>query len=184
MNLTPVQERFILHWGEMGSRWGVNRTIGQIHALLYLSEQPLHAEEIAETLEVARSNVSTSLKELLSFGMVRVAHVMGDRRDHFEAQQDIWQVFKTVVEVRRRREIDPTLSMLRNELLAAPASPADARTLAKLREVHDFLEVGTAWIGEMQRLEPATLMKLLRMGAKVQQLLRGADEISAALPPP
>jgi DNA-binding transcriptional regulator GbsR (MarR family) len=184
MKLTSVQERFILHWGEMGSRWGVNRTIGQIHALLYLSEQPLHAEEIAETLEVARSNVSTSLKELLSFGMVRVAHVMGDRRDHFEAQQDIWQVFKTVVEVRRRREIDPTLSMLRNELLAAPASPADARTLAKLREVHDFLEVGTAWIGEMQRLEPATLMKLLRMGAKVQQLLRGADEISAALPPP
>jgi DNA-binding transcriptional regulator GbsR (MarR family) len=184
MKLTSVQERFILHWGEMGSRWGVNRTIGQIHALLYLSERPLHAEEIAETLEVARSNVSTSLKELLSFGMVRVAHVMGDRRDHFEAQQDIWQVFKTVVEVRRRREIDPTLSMLRNELLVAPADPADARTLAKLREVHDFLEVGTAWIAEMQRLEPATLMKLLRMGAKVQQLLRGADEISAALPPP
>jgi DNA-binding transcriptional regulator GbsR (MarR family) len=183
MTLTPLQERFILHWGEMGSRWGVNRTIGQIHALLYLSERPLHAEEISETLNVARSNVSTSLKELLSFGMVRVAHVLGDRRDHFEAQQDIWQVFRTVVEVRRRREIDPTLSMLRNELLAAPASPDDARTLTRLREVHDFLEVGTAWIAEMQRLEPATLMKLLKMGAKVQQLLRGADEISAAMPP-
>lgn len=182
MTLTPLQERFILHWGEMGSRWGVNRTIGQIHALLYLSARPLHAEEISETLNVARSNVSTSLKELLSFGMVRVAHVLGDRRDHFEAQQDIWQVFRTVVEVRRRREIDPTLSMLRNELLAAPTSPEDERTLARLREVHDFLEVGTAWIAEMQRLEPATLMKLLKMGAKVQQLLRGADEISAAMP--
>jgi DNA-binding transcriptional regulator GbsR (MarR family) len=183
MTLSPVQERFILHWGEMGSRWGVNRTIGQIHGLLFLAERPLHAEEISETLNVARSNVSTSLKELISFGMVRVVHVLGDRRDHFEALRDIWQVFKTVVEVRRRREIEPTLSMLRNELLAAPAD-ADARTLAKLREVQDFLEVGTAWIAEMQRLDPATLMKLLKMGAKVQQLLRGADEISAALPPP
>lgn len=183
MTLSPVQERFILHWGEMGSRWGVNRTIGQIHGLLFLAEQPMHAEEISETLNVARSNVSTSLKELISFGMVRVVHVLGDRRDHFEALRDIWQVFKTVVEVRRRREIEPTLSMLRNELLAAPGD-ADARTLARLREVHDFLETGTAWIAEMQRLDPATLMKLLKMGAKVQQLLRGADEISAALPPP
>lgn len=173
MELTPLQEKFVLHWGEMGNRWGVNRTIGQIHALLYLSERPLNAEEISETLNVARSNVSTSIKELQSYGLIRIAHVMGDRRDHFEALQDVWQMFKQVVEERRRREIDPTISMLRNALLEAPASRHETRTQEKMRRMLDFLETGSAWMDEMHKLSPESLMKLLRMGSKIQRFIRG-----------
>src|SRR6476620_7537873 len=105
--LEPVMEKFILHWGEMGTRWGVNRTVAQVHALLYLSPGPMNAEEIAATLSVARSNVSTSLKELQSWGIVRVVHVMGDRRDHFESMKDVWEMFQVILEQRKRREIDP-----------------------------------------------------------------------------
>ena len=176
MTLTPLQERFVLHWGEMGSRWGVNRTIGQIHALLYLSDRPLHAEEIAETLNVARSNISTSIKELQSYGLVRVAHVMGDRRDHFEAIQDVWEMFRKIVEERRRREIDPTISMLRNAMLEQPANAEEARVQEKMRRLHDFLEAGTSWLSEVQRIPPESVMKLLRLGAKIQQLVRGDGE--------
>src|SRR5919202_6344782 len=112
--LSPVAERFILHWGEMGTRWGINRTVAQIHALLYLSQKPLHAEEIAETLGVARSNVSTSLRELQGWGIVRIAHVMGDRRDHFESMKDVWEMFRTILDERKKRETDPTLHLLRD----------------------------------------------------------------------
>src|SRR6201993_1563522 len=112
-SLAPISEKFILHWGEMGARWGINRTVAQIHALLYLSAKPLHAEEIVETLGVARSNVSTSLKELQGWGIVRMVHVMGDKRDHFESMKDVWEMFRAVLDERKRREIDPTLAMLR-----------------------------------------------------------------------
>lgn len=111
--LTHVQEKFVLHWGEMGTKWGVNRTVAQIHALLFLSPKPLHAEEITETLSVARSNVSTSLKELQGWGIVKVVHVMGDRRDHYESMKDVWELFRVVLDERKRREIDPTLALLR-----------------------------------------------------------------------
>src|SRR5213083_2480720 len=110
--LSPVQEKFILHWGEMGARWGINRTVAQVHALLYLSPRPLHAEEIAKMLSVARSNVSTSLRELQSWGIVRVVHVLGDRRDHFESLKDVWEMFRIILEERKRREIDTTLRVL------------------------------------------------------------------------
>src|SRR5256714_6557908 len=96
--LSPVQQKFILHWGEMGTRWGINRTVAQIHALLYLSPRPLHAEEITESLSVARSNVSGSLRELQSWGIVKVVHVLGDRRDHFESMKDVWEMFRIIVE--------------------------------------------------------------------------------------
>ncbi len=173
MKLTPLQQRFVLHWGEMGSRWGVNRTIGQIHALLFLSDKPLNAEEITEALSVARSNVSTSLKELQSFDLVRVVHVMGDRRDHFEAEQDTWEIFKRVVAERRRREIDPTLSMLRNALLETAETSEDTKTQTKLRELHDFLDDGTRWLDEVERLSPETLMKIMKMGSRIQNVIRG-----------
>src|SRR3954471_6283927 len=113
MELTPVQQKFILHWGEMGTRWGINRTVAQIHALLYLSPKPLHAEEIAETLSVARSNVSNSLRELQGWGIVKLVHVLGDKRDHFESMKDVWEMFRAVLDERKKREIDPTLNMLR-----------------------------------------------------------------------
>src|SRR6266487_3557977 len=112
--LTPIATRFILHWGEMGTRWGINRTVAQIHALLFISPKPLHAEEIAETLSVARSNVSNSLKELQGWGIVKLVHVLGDKRDHFESMKDVWEMFRVVLDERKRREIDPTLAMLRD----------------------------------------------------------------------
>src|SRR5580698_4940324 len=111
--LSPVRQKFILHWGEMGARWGINRTVAQIHALLFISPKPLHAEEIAETLDVARSNVSTSLKELQGWGIVRMVHVLDDKRDHFESLKDVLEMFRIVLDERKRREIDPTLAMLR-----------------------------------------------------------------------
>src|SRR5205809_3767910 len=111
--LSPVQQKFILHWGEMGTRWGINRTVAQIHALLFISPKSLPAEDIAETLAVARSNVSTSLKELQGWGIVRLVHVLGDKRDHFESLKDVWEMFRIVLDERKKREIDPTLNMLR-----------------------------------------------------------------------
>src|SRR5437660_6172778 len=113
MSLSAVEQRFVLHWGEMGSRWGINRTVAQVHALLQLAPRPITAEEIAATLNVARSNVSTSLRELQSWGLVRSAHVLGDRRAHFEALADVWEMFRVIVDQRKKREIDPTLEMLR-----------------------------------------------------------------------
>src|ERR1700742_3113484 len=117
--LTPIQQKFILHWGEMGTRWGINRTVAQIHALLYISPRPLHAEEIVEALGVARSNVSTSLKELQGWGIVRMVHVLGDKRDHFESMKDVWDMFRVVLDERKRREIDPTLAMLKECIVEA-----------------------------------------------------------------
>ena len=111
--LPAVEQKFVLHWGEMGTRWGINRTVAQIHALLYISPNPLHAEEIAETLGVARSNVSTSLNELQGWGIVKMVHVMGDKRDHFETLKDVWEMFRIVLDERKRREIDPTVALLR-----------------------------------------------------------------------
>src|SRR5881628_1159381 len=122
--LPPVEQKFVLHWGEMGTRWGINRTVAQIHALLYISPRPLNAEEIAETLGVARSNVSNSLKELQGWGIVKLVHVMGDRRDHFESLKDVWEMFRIVLDERKKREIDPSLSMLQECI--AEAEKGDA----------------------------------------------------------
>lgn len=172
MELKPIAERFILHWGEMGSRWGVNRTVAQIHALLYLAGRPMDAEEITETLGVARSNVSNSIKELQSWRLVRVVHVMGDRRDHFETSTDVWELFKLIVEGRRQREVDPTISMLR-EFLAAPGlKDEDQGTEQRIQETLEFMEIMTTWVGEMMRLQPETLMKTLGVGAKISRVMR------------
>src|SRR5262249_48071442 len=124
--LTPIQKKFILHWGEMGTRWGINRTVAQIHALLFLSPRPLNAEEIASTLAVARSNVSTSLRELQGWGIVRVTHLLGDRRDHFESMKDVWEMFRVIVDERRKREAAPTLAMLRDAMNEAKKPPPPA----------------------------------------------------------
>lgn len=176
MKLSPIQERFVLHWGEMGSRWGVNRTVAQIHALLFLSERPLTADEVCETLNLARSNVSTSLKELSSWGLSRMVHVLGDRRDHFETPKDVWEIFRTITQERRKREIDPTLSMLRSAVLETPMGAADQRSQQRMREVLEFLETGNAWLDEMNRLPPATVLKMLKMGAKIQSLLKSGGK--------
>ncbi|PCE29889.1 GbsR/MarR family transcriptional regulator [Burkholderia ubonensis] len=172
MELTPIAERFILHWGEMGSRWGVNRTVAQIHALLYLLGRPVAADEIAETLNVARSNVSTSLKELQAWRLAKVVHVMGDRRDHFETSTDIWELFKLIVEGRRQREIEPTLSVLRDCLTSPELADESRETEQRLRDTLQFVETLTTWSDEMLRLKPDTLMKALGIGAKISQTVR------------
>lgn len=170
MKLTPVMEKYILHWGEMGTRWGVNRTVAQIHALLYLAAKPLPADEIAETLGVARSNVSTSLKELQNWGLVKLVHVMGDRRDHFEALAGLWDNFFAIAEGRRRRELNPTLAVLR-DCAQAEDGETDPQVLARIAEVAKFLESLLAWADQMQRLPRPVLAKLLEMGSKLEKLL-------------
>src|SRR5437773_7287700 len=142
--LSPIQQKFILHWGEMGTRWGINRTVAQIHALLYLSPRPLHAEDIAETLAVARSNVSNSLKDLQGWGIVKLVHVLGDKRDHFESMKDVGDMFRIVLDERKKREIDPTLSMLRECIAEAEKEKGtDQYTQHRLRDLADFFEITT-----------------------------------------
>ena len=174
MELRPVARRFVLHWGEMGSKWGINRTVSQIHALLYLAGRPLHAEEIAETLDVARSNVSASLKELQSWKLIRVVHLMSDRRDHFETSTDVWELFRTVVRERKQREFDPTVEALRECVANPDFSRAEAGAQQRIRETLQFMDTLATWGDEMLRLPPEILIKVMKLGARIQQLLRGA----------
>ena len=173
MELDPISQKFILHWGEMGARWGMNRTLSQLHALLFLAERPMHAEEIADTLGVARSNVSTSLKELQSWGLVSITHLMGERRDHYVAVQDIYEIFRLIVEGRKRREIDPTLSVLRDCVLQADEATPPA-VLKKIEDVAGFVEALNEWYDEMKKLKPGSWLQLMKMGAKVHTLLKKA----------
>ena len=172
MKLTPVMEKYVLHWGEMGTRWGVNRSIAQIHALLYLSPQPLTAEEIADTLSVARSNVSTSLKELQSFGLIRLTHVLGDRRDHFESIKDNWEMLTLIVEERKRREIDPTLALLRECMAEAEADKTtDPEVKARIERMLTFLDTLTTWYDQVKALPKPTLVALMKMGSKIARFV-------------
>jgi DNA-binding transcriptional regulator GbsR (MarR family) len=168
--LTPVQERFILHWGEMGTRWGINRTVAQIHALLYLSSRAMHAEEIAFTLSIARSNVSNSLRELQGWGIVRVAHVLGDRRDHFESLKDVWQMFEIIIAERKRREIDPTVEMLR-ACLDDKQAKADSYTSERIVAMLDFFDTMLGFYQDLQRLPKGVLSGITKLRRKVKRLL-------------
>lgn len=174
--LSPLQQRFILHFGEMGSRWGINRTVGQMYALLYVLGKPLNADEIAETLSFSRSNVSMGLKELQAWRLVKLMHKPGDRREYFEPPKDIWDIFKALLEERRRREIEPTLSMLRDALLENPASEADRLAQERMREMYQLIELSTSWFDDVQRLSPETLASLMKMGSKVGKLLDLRDK--------
>ena len=170
--LTAVQQKFILHWGEMGTRWGINRTVAQIHALLFLSPTPLDAEEIATTLGVARSNVSTSLRELQGWGIVRVTHILGDRRDHFETLKDVWEMFRIIVDERKKREADPTLAMLR-EAVTETKKPgaADAYTRERLSDLLQFFELMTTWCEQTRKLPTPAVIRMVKMGSKVAKML-------------
>src|SRR5215831_14916208 len=170
--LSPIHERFVVTWGEMGAKWGINRTVAQIHALLFLSPRPLHAEEIASTLGVARSNVSTSLRELQGWGIVRVTHLLGDRRDHFESLKDVWEMFRIIVDERKKREIDPVLGMLR-EAAADAKKPgaADAYTRERLGDMLQFFELMTRWTESTRKLPTSALVRLVKMGDRLGRLL-------------
>lgn len=171
VKLTPVMERFIVHWGEMGSRWGVNRTVSQIHALLYLSEAPLTAETIADVLQVARSNVSTSLRELQSWGLVKIVHLIGDRRDHFESQHEVREIFRIIVAERKKREIDPTLSVLRAcTTEAGTETPKAVRD--RMNDTLEFMELLNSVFDEVNQLPDAGLVAWLKTGLKARKLMR------------
>lgn len=171
MELSQAARRFILHWGEMGQRWGINRSVAQVHALLYLAERPLDAEEIAEALSLARSNVSTSLRELQGWGIVRLVHLMGDRRDRFESLQDVWEMFQIVLDVRKRREIDPTVKVLRECIAGVEPGVPGAETRRRLEEMLSFFETMSAWYADIRRLPSGAVVRFVKMGRKVQKLL-------------
>ena len=170
--LSPVQQKFILHWGEMGIRWGINRTVAQIHALLFISPKPLNAEEISDALAVARSNVSNSLKELQGWGIVKRVHVMGDSRDHFESLKDVWEMFRVVMDERKKREFDPTERLLRECIAEAEKDKeTDEYTEQKLRELAEFFDTTTAWYVQIRQWPTGALTKFVKAGDRIRKLL-------------
>ena len=177
-HLPPLNREFVAHFGEMGSRWGINRTVGQIYALLYISNEPLCADQIAETLEFSRSNVSMGLKELQAWRLVRLRHFAGDRREFFEAPADVWEIFRVLAEERRRREIEPTLSMLRTALLETPSSEAERHAQQRMREMHDLIDRLMTWFDDVQKLAPETALQLMGMGATVTRVLELKDRLT------
>jgi DNA-binding transcriptional regulator GbsR (MarR family) len=173
----PDARAFILHWGEMGTHWGVNRSVAQVHALLYLSERPLPADDIVDQLRLARSNVSTALKELQGYGIVRRVHVEADRRDHFVAETDLWDMLMRISAERKRREIDPTIALLRElaERLAKDES-APPQVRERVTRMHEFMSTLANWYDQVRRLPKPTLVTLMKLGGKVARFVgpRGA----------
>jgi DNA-binding transcriptional regulator GbsR (MarR family) len=170
--LSKPKKQFVLHWGEMGARWGINRTVAQIHALLHVSPRGLTAEEIAATLKVARSNVSTSLRELQGWGLVRPVHVLGDRRQHFESIKDVWEMFRIILDQRKRREIDPTMEVLRLCISETPKSnEADRYTRVRLQEIYEFFADVEGLYNDIRRLPLSTLRGAVKARGSVRKLL-------------
>ena len=176
MQLSRLRQEFILHFGEMGARWGINRTVGQIYALLVLSERPVCADDIVAALGVSRSNVSMSLKELEGWRLVQRRHVTGDRRDHFVTPDDLWQIVRILVEERKKREIDPTLTRLRELELQADGDP-DTHAAARITEMRALIELLTDWYDEMNKLETERLVAILKMGARIRRMIGAAGTV-------
>ena len=168
LELSDLAHQFILHWGEMGTQWGINRTVSQIHALLYYVGRPLNAEQIAGALQVARSNVSNSLKELQNWNLVHMTHLMGDRRDYFETSLDIWQLFNTVITERKRREFDPTVNFLKRFTEENTFNSDELEAKKRVQEMLNLMQTLSIWGDEMLKLKPDTLTKIMKYGAKIQ----------------
>ncbi len=178
----PEVQEFILHWGEMGTHWGANRSVAQVHALLYLSDRPLNAEEICEILGLARSNVSTALKELQGYGIVTRAHMTGDRRDHFIAETDLWELFMAITAERKKREIDPTIAKLADlQVRLEGRTDIPNHVHERIGRMHEFIFTLTNWYTQVRDLKKSTLITLMKLGAKVARFIPGGgkDEISA-----
>lgn len=168
----PAAKAFILHWGEMGTQWGVNRSVAQVHGLLYLSDRPLPADDIVEQLVLARSNVSTALKELQGYGIVRRVHVDGDRRDHFVAETDLWEMLMRISAERKRREIDPTIALLgelAEQMAKDDSAPAHVRE--RITRMHEFIGTLTNWYDQVRRLPKPTLVTLMKLGGKIARFV-------------
>ena len=172
MVLTPMAERFVLHWGEMGTQWGVNRTVAQIHALLFITGRPMAADEICETLNVARSNVSNSIRELQSWRLVTVVHQLGERKDHFETNGDVWELLRIVAAERQRREIEPTARFLAELMASEEFSQQEKHVQQRISQTHDLMSTLTSWSDQMLKLSTQTLVKLLKLGSTIQKFLK------------
>jgi DNA-binding transcriptional regulator GbsR (MarR family) len=183
MNLPPLSQSFVLHFGEMGSRWGINRTVGQIYALLFVADRALNADEIVDKLGLSRSNVSMGLKELQAWRLVRMTHLPGDRRDYFSAPDDVWAIFRTLAEERQRREVEPTLSLLRDALLESPDSAEERHAQQRMREMYELMEAMTEWFAEVRKLSPATLKGLMALGGQVGRVLDWKERLFGTPPP-
>lgn len=171
--LSPLQQKFILHWGQMGDWWGINRSVAQVHALLYIRGSPLSAEDVAELLGMARSNVSTSLRELISWRIIREVSVLGDRRAHFESLGDVWEMFRCVMEERRRRELEPTLRLLREcSAEAQAAGKPEAETRKRLEALREFMETADAWHTSASKLSPPMFRRFMNLGARIGSLIK------------
>ena len=177
MNLPPLVQAFVLHFGEMGSRWGINRTVGQIYAVLFAADRPLCADDLVERLGVSRSNVSMGLKELQAWNLVRLKHVPGDRRDFFATPDDVWAIVRTLVAERKKREIDPTLTVLRELLMQAPVSDEEQHAQGRMKDMHELIELLTGWYAEIEKLETERLVQLLTLGSKVVKVLEMKDRL-------
>lgn len=175
--MTPMIQACVMHFGEMGSRWGINRTVGQMYALLVLSAEPLTADQIAERLGFSRSNVSMGLKELQSWELVKLQHIPGDRKEYYSAPADIWEIAKTLMEQRRKREIDPTLSTLRDLLMTTPSGAEEQYAQQRMQDMHDLIEMLTKWTTEIQRLDAARLQKLMTLGNNLSKVLEVKDKL-------
>ncbi len=172
MKISPATEKYILHWGEMGTRWGTNRTVAQIQALLYLSPKPLRADQIVDLLSVARSNVSTSIRELQSYGLVRMIHLLGDRRDYFESIDDVWELFRVIIEQRKQRELNSTLTMLRQCVSEVEQeSQTDDITKERIRNMLEFIDSTNTWYEKIRSIPTSTLQKLMKLGTTITKLV-------------
>ncbi len=177
MQITESMKTFISHFGEMGSRWGINRTVGQIYALLYIYKDPICADDISDVLGFSRSNVSMGLKELDSWRLVRIKHFQKDRKEYYTVPENVWEIFRTLVEERKKREIDPTLSMLRDVILA-PKTSEEEYSQRKMQEMHDLIEMITGWYTDIQKMETDRLINLLKLGSKVYKLYEIKDKLT------
>jgi len=178
MNLPPLIQTFVLHFGEMGSRWGINRTVGQIYALIYLSEKPLNADQLVDALGFSRSNIAMGIKELVSMNLVMLRHIPDDRKDYYATHDDIWEIVRNLAEERKKREIDPTLSMLRSIIMETPVSEEEQYAQERIHEMHDLIEMLTQWYDDVQKMETDRLINLLKMGAKIYNLYQFKDKLT------
>ncbi len=177
MHLSDLEREFVLHFGEMGSRWGINRTVGQIYAVLFINEAPLNAEDLVVKVGVSRSNVSMSIKELQAWNLVRLKHMPDDRRDYFTTPEDIWTIVRTLVEERKKREVDPTLSKLRELQMTSAFEEAGDYQRTRIAELSGMIELMTSWYDDVKRLETEQMIKLLEMGGKIQKVITGTRKL-------
>lgn len=176
LEIGTLANEFIMHFGEMGNAWGINRTVGQIYALLYITPRSLNADEISNLTKFSRSNVSMGLKELQSWGLIKLKHQVGDRKEYFSTPDDVWEIFRTLAIQRKKREVDPTLSMLRSSLLEHVTSEQEKHAQKKIKEMHDFMETMSSWFEDINKINPSTLIKLMKMGSAIQNVIKKKKE--------